>query len=109
MPKEKATKTNSERVLSVDSLRWAEYYGLQSTFDELYAKAKEGEKFTDLMDLILSRENILLAYRSIKTNTGSQTPGTDKTTIKDLGALAPDELVDKVRFIVSGSVHGCTA
>lgn len=106
MPKEKATKTNSERVLSVDSLRWAEYYGLQSTFDELYAKAKEGEKFTDLMDLILSRENILLAYRSIKTNTGSQTPGTDKTTIKDLGALAPDELVDKVRFIVSGSVHG---
>lgn len=106
MPKEKAAKTNSEKMLSVDSLRWAEYYGLQSTFDELYAKAKEGEQFTDLMDLILSRENILLAYRSIKTNTGSQTPGTDKTTIKDLGTLTPDELVEKVRFIVSGSVHG---
>ena len=106
MPKEKAAKTISEKMLSVDSLRWAEYYGLQSTFDELYSKAKEGEQFTDLMDLILSRENILLAYRSIKTNTGSQTPGTDKTTIEDLGALTPDELVEKVRFIVSGSVHG---
>ena len=58
------------------------------------------------MGTILSRENILLAYRSIKGNDGSVTPGTDKTTIKDLGALTPEELVEQVRFIVSGSVHG---
>lgn len=68
--------------------------------------SKEGETFEDLMGTILSRENILLAYRSIKGNGGSVTPGTDKTTIKDLGTLTPDELVKQVRFIVSGSVHG---
>ena len=29
------------------------------------------------MDIILSDENILLAYRNIKANKGSQTPGTN--------------------------------
>ena len=106
MPKESKAKQNLEKTLSVDNLRWAEYYDMQSTFDELYAKSKEGETFEDLMGTILSRENILLAYRSIKGNDGSVTPGTDKTTIKDLGALTPEELVEQVRFIVSGSVHG---
>ncbi len=37
------------------------------------------------MDVILSRENILLAYRNIKSNTGSITPGTDKLKISDIG------------------------
>lgn len=104
MPKEKATKT--PKMLSVDDLRHTEYYGLQETFDELYAKSQAGEKFIDLMELILSRENILLAYRNIKANTGSKTPGTDRLTIKDIGGLSPDEMVEKVRFIVKGTQHG---
>jgi group II intron reverse transcriptase/maturase len=104
MPNEKSSKT--EKLLSVDNLRHAEYYGLQSTFDELYAKSKNGEEFTDLMPLILSRENILLAYRNIKTNTGSKTAGTDKLTISDIGRLPPDEVVQKVKSILTGSPHG---
>lgn len=104
MPKEKAAKT--PKMLSVDDLRHAEYYGMQEIFDDLYAKSKAGEKFTDLMGLILSRENILLAYRNIKTNTGSSTAGTDRLTIKDIGRLSPDEVVEKVRFIVEGTKHG---
>jgi group II intron reverse transcriptase/maturase len=83
-----------------------EYYGMQEAFDELYAKAKAGEYFTSLMELILSRENILLAYRNIKANTGSNTPGTDNITIRDIGDLAPDDMVERVRFIVQGSQHG---
>ena len=78
MPNE---KKQSEKPLTIDSLRHAEYYGLQDTFDGLYAKSEKGEEFTDLMPLILSRENILLAYRNIKTNAGSKTAGTDKLTI----------------------------
>lgn len=101
MPKEKV-----EKLLCVDDLRHAEYYGMQETFDELYAKAKNGEQFANLMDIILKRENILLAYRNIKANTGSNTAGTDKLTIKDIGKLSPDEVVDKVRYIVTGSKHG---
>lgn len=95
-----------KKMLCVDSLRHAEYYEMQEVFDDLYAKSKDGEIFTNLMDVILSKENILLAYRNIKTNAGSKTPGTDKTTIKDIGSLTPEEMVDKVRFITTGSVHG---
>jgi len=101
MPKEKKAKQPC-----VDDLRHAEYYGMQKTFDELYAKSRNGEIFTDLMELIFSRENILLAYRNIKANAGSNTPGTDSVTINDIGRLMPDEMVDKVRFIVQGTQHG---
>lgn len=101
MPKEK-----KQKQLCVDDLRHSEYYGMQEVFDELYAKSKAGEHFTDLMGMILSRENILLAYRNIKTNTGSNTPGTDKLTIKNVAKLTPEELINKIRSIVKGSQHG---
>lgn len=87
---------------SVDSLRHAEYYGMQQTHDDLYAKSKNGELFPKLMDIVLSRENILLAYRNIKANSGSNTPGTDRLTIKNIGCLSTEEVVDKVRRIVDG-------
>lgn len=90
----------------VDDLRHAEYYGMQEIYDDLYARSKNGEIFTDLMSTILSRENILLAYRNIKTNTGSKTAGTDGLTIHDIGKLQPEEVVDKVRYIVSGKKNG---
>ena len=77
------------KKLCVNDLRHNEYYGMQGIFDELYAKSKNGEVFTDLMSYILKRENILLAYRNIKTCTGSNTAGTDNLTIKDIGRLTP--------------------
>lgn len=107
MPKEKTAKAvKTPKMLSVEDLRHTEYYGLQETFDKLYAKSKAGEVFTNLMELILSRENILLAYRNIKANAGSNTPGTDRLTIKNIGRLSPDEVVEKVRFIIQGTKHG---
>lgn len=101
MPKEKKNK-----LLSDDNLRHAEYYGMQEVFDDLYSRSKRNEIFTSLMDAVLSRENILLAYRNIKTNTGSKTAGTDTLTINDIKRLSPDDVVSKVRFIVAGSKHG---
>ena len=102
MPKEKESK----KPLCADDLRHNEYYGMQEVFDDLYARSKNGEVFTDLMSIVLKRENILLAYRNIKTNAGSNTAGTDGLTIKDIGKLTPEEVVDKVRFILTGSKHG---
>lgn len=93
-------------MLCVDDLRHAEYYGMQNVFDSLYAKSLHGDTFTNLMEIILSRENILLAYRNIKTNAGSKTAGTDRLTMKDIGRLQPEEVVKKVRFIITGSEHG---
>lgn len=95
MPKEKKQPT-------IDSLRHSEYYGMQETFDELYARSKAGDTFIDLMGIILSRENILLAYRNIKANSGSMTPGTDKLNIMDIGKLSSDEVVERVRQIFVG-------
>lgn len=81
------------KTLCVDDLRHAEYYGMQGTFDELYQKSQNGEVFENLMDLILSRDNILLAYRNIKANKGSYTAGTDKKNITDIGSQTPDDVV----------------
>ena len=92
--------------LCVDDLRHAEYYGMQPSFDELYRRSMDGDTFTDLMDMILSRDNILLAYRNIKANGGSYTAGTDNKNISDIGCLPPETVVEKVRFIVTGSQHG---
>ena len=64
----------------------------EDVYNDLYKRAKNGEIFTDLMPLVLSRENILLAYRNIKNNTGSYTAGTDKLTIADIGKFTPEEV-----------------
>ena len=101
MPKKK-----SEKHQSVEDLRHAEYYNLQPVFDELYSKSKDGQTFDNLMNIILSEENIMLAYRNIKTNKGSNTPGTDKLTIGDIGKLSKAEVIEKVRFCLTGSKHG---
>lgn len=83
----------------INNLRYAEYYDMQNTFDGLFAKSAEGATFDRLMDIILSRDNILLAYRNIKRNGGSVTPGTDRLTIQDVEKFTPDGLVEKVRNI----------
>lgn len=80
-----------------NNLRHAEYYDLTDTFDNLYAKSKTQAVFTDLMPLILSEENIMLAYRNIKRNTGSRTAGVDHLTMKHIEKLSREEVVSKVR------------
>lgn len=94
------------KQLCIDDLRHAEYYQMQTVFDDLYERSRKGEKFLLLMETILMRENILLAYRNIKANAGSNTAGTDGLNIKDIGRLQPDEVVERVRYIVQGSKHG---
>ncbi|MEC2394021.1 group II intron reverse transcriptase/maturase [Bacillus thuringiensis serovar shandongiensis] len=78
-------------------LRYADYYNLTSTFDELYQRSQTGENFTRLYDLIISRENILLAYRNIKRNSGAKTSGTDGKTISYLENLKDEQIVRLVR------------
>lgn len=63
------------------SLRNNEYFDTQDIFDNLYKKSCENVKFTNLMKYIRSERNILLAYRNIKGNKGSVTPGTDGLNI----------------------------
>lgn len=78
-------------------LRHLEYYDLQECFDNLYAKSKQGEVFTKLMEIISSEENIRLAYRNIKRNSGSYTSGTDNLNIKDIEKLSVEKLVEIIQ------------
>ena len=78
-------------------IRATEYYGLQETFDKLYKDSKNGKKFKNLMELISSEDNILLAFRSIKKNNGGKTPGVDGKTIQYLQDMDTDELVKRIQ------------
>ena len=42
-----------KQLLCEENLRHNEYYGMQDTFDNLYAASKNGEVFTDLMSIVL--------------------------------------------------------
>ena len=78
-------------------LRNNEYYGMQGTFDNLYANSINNAKFKRLYNLIIAEENIKLAYRNLKTNKGSKTPSTDGKTIETLSNMTSQKLVDTVR------------
>ena len=77
---DQTTKKRENKVL-----RRNEYYAIQDVFDGLYAQSKEGAIFNDLMSLIVSPQNIALAYRRIKRNKGSRTPGTNMYNRTDSG------------------------
>ncbi|MBK0038838.1 MULTISPECIES: hypothetical protein [unclassified Enterococcus] len=62
----------------------SEYYRMTKIFDKLYENAQQGKQFKNLMQYMISEENLLLAYRNIKLNTGSYTPSCDGLTIDDI-------------------------
>lgn len=78
-------------------LRNNEYYDTQAIFDDLYESSQRGDVFIHLMELIVSEQNIMLAYRSIKKNKGSKTKGVNSTTIVEVGEKQPKELIAYVR------------
>ena len=78
-------------------LRHNEYYGQQSTLDELYEQSLKGAKFNKLYEKIIADNNILLAYRNIKANTGSATKGTDGRTIKAIADLPNEQVITMVK------------
>ncbi|MDQ0888096.1 retron-type reverse transcriptase/alpha-tubulin suppressor-like RCC1 family protein [Paenibacillus sp. V4I9] len=81
----------------MQALRNWEYYGMTESFTELYARAANKETFSHLYEIVTSRENILLAYRTMKSNKGSKTPGTDGLTIKDIEQRPEHELVSEIQ------------
>lgn len=78
-------------------IRHIEYYDLQNTFDKLYEQSKQDKLFCKLIPIVTSKENIMLAYRNIKRNSGSNTCGVDKMTIKDIEKIDKEKFIDIVR------------
>lgn len=77
--------------------RYNQYYQMQEIFDELYDKSSKEHKFNNIFNLIRSDNNIRLAYRMIKRNTGSKTCGTDGLTIKEIEDSKLDEYIEQVK------------
>ena len=89
--------TSEKQKRKQRKIRNSEYYGMENTFDTLYDQSKHGKCFNHLMEIIESDENIRLAYRTIKRNTGSSTAGVDKRTIADLAKLSEEDYVRLIR------------
>lgn len=70
---------------------------MQATFDKLYQESLKNKKFNKLIEIITAEENIKLAYRNLKKNSGSKTAGTDNKTIKDIAKFSEIEIIEKVR------------
>ena len=70
---------------------------MQSVFDELYENSLAKCEFKNLISIITTEENIRLAYRNLKKNTGSRTPGTDGKTITYLAKMSEVELISMVQ------------
>ena len=91
------TSEQQERKPKQRKIRNSEYYGREGTFDGLYADSRKGRVFNHMMEIIESEENIKLAYRTVKKNTGSDTAGVDKRTIADLAKLSEEEYVRLIK------------
>ena len=66
-------------------------------FDDLYERSQNNESFRNLMRIISSENNIRLAFRTIKSNTGSQTAGTDKLTINEIKNQSLESYIEAVQ------------
>ena len=77
------------------------YYDMQHIYDELYAQSKNGNNFYKLLEIIGSEQNICLAYRNLKSNSGSKTAGTDGMTIDDIKPVSYTQLTQSISRTVS--------
>lgn len=75
---------------------------MQEVLDDLFERSKnKATTSVPLYEQIISRENILLAYRVIKGNTGSKTVGTDGITIDDYKLANIEMFVSYIRSVLS--------
>lgn len=77
------------------------YYNFVDIQKDLYRQSKSGKtNFKNVMEIILSDENILLAYRTIKSNTGSKTKGTDGYNIMHIAETDQQTFINTMKETV---------
>lgn len=78
---------------------------MQETFDWLYQRSLHNSMHgIDLYGIITSENNILLAYRMIKSNTGSKTCGVDRITIDDYKIVGKEKFIQDIRNCLSNYI-----
>lgn len=86
-----------ENVSASHSIRHMEYYGMINSFDNLYKESSDNHVFNNLMEIVTSSNNILLAYRNVKGNSGSVSPGVDNKNIDDLKEIPNADFIKIVQ------------
>ncbi|EMW6080262.1 group II intron reverse transcriptase/maturase [Enterococcus faecium] len=86
-----------ENVSASHSIRHMEYYGMIDSFDNLYKESSDNHVFNNLMEIVTSSNNILLAYRNVKGNFGSVSPGVDNKNIDDLKEIPNADFIKIVQ------------
>lgn len=77
--------------------RNAERYDAKEIGYQLYEDSLKGKRFDRLMPMIISDQNIILAYRNICKNNGSKTSGTDGKTIVEIQKLPIEMVIKTIR------------
>ena len=90
-----------DTILKKQKLRNNEYYDMQDVLDKLHEEVCNNKQFHDLMQIISSEDNILLAYRNIKNNKGSMTKGTDGKTIEHYKKWSQEKFIKYFQFKLS--------
>lgn len=65
--------------------------------EKLYIESKNGKIFKNLYNKIISRENIIISLKELRTNDGSKTSGVDNKDISYLEKMEIDDLINMVR------------
>jgi RNA-directed DNA polymerase len=86
-----------ENVSASHSIRHMEYYGMIDSFDNLYKESSDNHVFNNLMEIVTSSNNILLAYRNVKGNFGSVSLGVDNKNIDDLKEIPNADFIKIVQ------------
>lgn len=82
-----------KNIKKTQKIRNSEYYNMVEIFDKLYEDSKNDKIIINLMEIITSDNNLILAYRNIKNNSGSLTVGVDNKNIRDVNSLSLDNLL----------------
>ena len=90
-------ETNKAKRKKKSTLRHNEYYNMQNIYDKLYEDSKNDRIFKNLLEVILDKRNIKLAYRNIKKNTGSKTIGVNGHTIANIAKWHTEKYISYVR------------
>lgn len=72
------------------------YYDRVNIYEKLYSKSEDNVKFKRLMDRVKHPDNIMLAYRNIKGNKGSNTASIDGVTMADLKQLSTNDIIREI-------------
>lgn len=79
------SKNSTEHIKPKE--RAIRYYGYAQIASKLYKASQNGKVFKNISNLLITDDNIAQAYRSIKTNKGAKTKGSDGQNIINLSNI----------------------